>query len=121
MRDNYVGPPTFSLALQWSLQFFHSRIATDSRTHNIRNGFLRFLLLFLRSTLLLNRNKHIGEELLVFHKFAFPSTLLMTPWTQKKDPDSKKSESTHLYCATVLPTGVYNFGIIFKVLWYISF
>jgi len=29
--------------------------------HNIQNGFPHFLLLFLRSTLLLNRNKQIGE------------------------------------------------------------
>jgi len=28
---------------------------------------------------LLNRNKHIGEECFVFYKFAFPSTLLLTP------------------------------------------
>jgi len=33
-----------------------------SRTHNIDNGFLHSLLSFLMSTLLLNRNKHIGEE-----------------------------------------------------------
>jgi len=32
-----------------------------SRTYNIQNGFLHSLLLFLRSTVLLNRNKHIGE------------------------------------------------------------
>jgi len=37
------------------------------------------LLLLLRSTLLLNRKKHIGEELFVFYKFAFPSILLLTP------------------------------------------
>jgi len=49
-----------------------------SRTHNIQNGFPHFLLLFLRSTLLLKINKHIGEELFVFYKFAFPSTLLMS-------------------------------------------
>ena len=36
-----------------------------SRTHNIQNGVLHSLLLFLRSTLLLNRNKHIGEECFV--------------------------------------------------------
>jgi len=29
--------------------------------------------------LLLNRNKHIGEEFFVFCKFAFPSILLLTP------------------------------------------
>jgi len=49
------------------------------RNHNIQNGFLHFLLLLLRSTFLLNRNKHIGEEFFVFHKFAFPSALLLTP------------------------------------------
>ena len=48
-----------------------------SRTHSIQNGFLHFLLLFLRSTLLLNRNKHIGEECFVFYKFEFQ--LLLTP------------------------------------------
>jgi len=50
-----------------------------SGTDNIQNGFLHFLLLFLRSTLLLNRNRYIGEELFVFYKFAFPSPLLLTP------------------------------------------
>jgi len=30
------------------------------------------------STLLLNRNKHIGEEFCVFCKFAFPTMLLLT-------------------------------------------
>jgi len=50
-----------------------------SRTHNIQNGFLYSLLVFLRSTLLLNRNKHIGEEFFVFCKFAFLSILLLTP------------------------------------------
>jgi len=37
------------------------------------------LLLFLTSTLLLNRNKHIGEEFCVFCKFAFLSIRLLTP------------------------------------------
>ena len=41
-----------------------------SRTHNIQNGFLHSLLVFLRSTLLLNRNKHIGEEF--FASLHFP-------------------------------------------------
>jgi len=31
---------------------------SHSRTHKIQNGFLQFLLLFLRSTLLRNRNRH---------------------------------------------------------------
>ena len=30
--DIYVDPPTFSLALQWPPHFFHSRIATGSKT-----------------------------------------------------------------------------------------
>jgi len=30
------------------------------------------------STLLLNRDKHIGEEFFVFGKFTFPSVLLLT-------------------------------------------
>ena len=29
--------------------------------------------------MLLNKNKHIGEEFFVFHKFSFPSTLLLAP------------------------------------------
>jgi len=37
-----------------------------SRTHNIQNGFVHLLLLFFRSTLLLNRNKHIGGQFCVF-------------------------------------------------------
>jgi len=50
-----------------------------SRTHNIQNGFLHSLLVFLRSTLLLNKNKRIGEEFFVFYKLAFPSILLLSP------------------------------------------
>jgi len=42
-----------------------------SRTRNTQNGFLHSLSLFLRSTLLLNRNKRIGEECFVFYKFEF--------------------------------------------------
>jgi len=40
-----------------------------SHTHNIQIGFLHSLLLFLRSTLLLNRNKHIGEEFFISWHF----------------------------------------------------
>ena len=50
-----------------------------SLTHNIQNGFLHSLLVFVRSTLFLNRNRYIGEEFFVFYKFAFPSILLLTP------------------------------------------
>jgi len=50
-----------------------------SSTHTIKNGFLHFLLLFLRSTLLLSTTKHIGEESFVFCKFAFPSALSLAP------------------------------------------
>jgi len=51
-----------------------------SRTHNIQNSFLRFLLFLLRSALLLNRNKRTGEEFFVFYKFAFSAILLLSPW-----------------------------------------
>jgi len=47
--------------------------------HNIQNGFLHFVLLLLRSTMLLNRNKHIAEDMFVFNKFAFPSTVILSP------------------------------------------
>ena len=50
-----------------------------SRTHKIQNGFLHSLLVFWRSSLLLIRNKHTGEEFFVFYKFALPSILLLTP------------------------------------------
>jgi len=33
----------------------------------------------LRSILLLNRNKNIGNDLLVFYKFPFPSTFILLP------------------------------------------
>jgi len=33
----------------------------------------------LKSLLLLNRNKNIGNDLLVFHKFPFPSTFILLP------------------------------------------
>jgi len=50
-----------------------------SRTHNTQNGFLHSLSLFLRSTLLLNRNKHIGEECFVFYKFEFQLNTFTDP------------------------------------------
>jgi len=55
----------------WLKQIYCSH----SRTHNIKNS----LFVFLRSTMLLNRNKHIGEDCFVFCKFVFPSILLLTP------------------------------------------
>ena len=50
-----------------------------SRTRNIQNGFVHSLLVFLRSTLLLNRNKHISEAFFVFCKFAFPFNTFTVP------------------------------------------
>jgi len=50
-----------------------------SRNKKIQNGFQSFPLLFLRSILLLNRNKNIGKDLLVFYKFPFPSTFILPP------------------------------------------
>jgi len=49
------------------------------RTHNIQSGFLHSLSLFLRSTLLLNKNKHIGEECFVFYKFEFQLNTFTDP------------------------------------------
>jgi len=42
----------------------------------IQNGFLYFLLSFLRSTLLLMRNKHNLVTIFVFYKFALPSRFI---------------------------------------------
>ena len=42
-----------------------------SRIHNTQNVFLHSVSLFLRSTLLLNRNKHIGEECFLFISLNF--------------------------------------------------
>jgi len=47
------------------------------RNKKIQHGCLSFLLLFLRSTLFLNRNKNISNDLLVFCNFPFPSTFLL--------------------------------------------
>jgi len=33
----------------------------------------------MRSVLVLNRNKHIGNDLFVFYKFPLPSTFVVTP------------------------------------------
>jgi len=37
------------------------------------------LLLFQRSTWLLNRNHHVGDDFFVFYKFRLPSTFLLPP------------------------------------------
>jgi len=50
-----------------------------SRNKKIQNGFQSFLQLFLRSILLLNANKNIGNDLLVFCKFPFPSSFVLLP------------------------------------------
>jgi len=41
--------------------------------------FQSFLLLFLRSILLLSGKKNIGNDLLVFYEFPFPSTFILPP------------------------------------------
>ena len=43
-----------------------------SRTHKIQNGFLHFLVLFLRSKFWLNRSKHVVENFLFFISLYFP-------------------------------------------------
>jgi len=87
-----IALPVLSRRRQRELTFHHSTIGnfmvnmielkqvycSYSRTHNVQNVFLHSPLLFLRSTLLLKRNKQIGEEFRVFCKFAFPQTPLLT-------------------------------------------
>ena len=50
-----------------------------SRTRNTQNVFLHSLSLFLRTTLLLNRNKHIVEGCFVFYKFEFQLNTFTDP------------------------------------------
>jgi len=45
--------------------------------HENSEWFQSFLLLFFKSILLLNGNKNIGNDLLVFYKFPFPSTFIL--------------------------------------------
>jgi len=67
-------------AISWLIKIELKQIyCSFSRNKKIQNGFQSFLLVFLRSILLLNRNKNIGNDLLVFHKFPFPSTFILLP------------------------------------------
>jgi len=73
------GGGAFFITVSWVISWF-SKIELKeiyrsySRNKKIPNGFQSFLVLSLRSILLLNRNKKIGNDLLVFYKFPFPST-----------------------------------------------
>jgi len=71
---------TVLLAISWFVKIKLKQIyCSYSRNKKIQNGFQSFLLMFLRSILLLNRNKNIGKDLLVFYKFPFPSTFTLLP------------------------------------------
>jgi len=78
------GGGAFFITVSWLISWFDKielKQIYCSYSHNkkIRNGFQSFLLLFFRSILLMNRNKNIGNDLLVFYKFPFPSTFLLLP------------------------------------------
>jgi len=49
--------------------------------------------IILRSILLLNRNKNIGNDLLVFYKFPFPSTFILLPLPYRFSGCLKRSMS----------------------------
>jgi len=49
--------------------------------------------IILRSILLLNRNKNIGNDLLIFYKFPIPSTFILLPLTYRFSACLKRSMS----------------------------
>jgi len=74
----------FFITILWVISWFvkielKQIYCSFSRNKNIQDSCLWFLLLFLKSILLLNRNKNIGNDLFVFHKFPFPSTFHCPP------------------------------------------
>jgi len=78
------GGSAFFITVLWVISWFikielKQIYCSYSRNRKIQNGFPSFLLLFLRSILLLNRNKNIGNDLLALYKFSFPSTLYCSP------------------------------------------
>jgi len=78
------GGGAFFITVLWIISWFikielKQIYCSYSRNKKIQNGFQSFLLLFLRSILLLNRNKNIDNDLLVFYKFPFPSTFVLLP------------------------------------------
>jgi len=69
---------TVSLGISWFIKIDLKQIyCSYSGTQKIQNDFLQFVLLFLRSTLLMNRNKHNRQR--YFYKFPLPSTVLLLP------------------------------------------
>jgi len=70
---------TVSWVISWVMKMDLKQIhCSYSGTQQIQNDFLSFLLLFLRSTLLMNRNNIIGNDL--FCKFPLPSSLFVLPF-----------------------------------------
>jgi len=67
-------------AISWFIKIELKQVCCSYlRNKKIQNGFPSFLLLFFRSILLLNGNKNIVNDLFVFYKFPFPSTLILLP------------------------------------------
>ena len=94
------GGCAFFITVLWVISWFikidlKQIYCSCSRNKKIENGFQPFLLLFLRSIFLLNKNKNIGNDLLVFYKFFFaqlytaPHTLLLF-WRAWKEARVKK-------------------------------
>jgi len=69
---------TVSQVISWFIKIDLKQIyCSNFDTQKIQNDFLSFLLLFLRSTLLMNRNKHNWKRF--FYKFPLLSTVLLLP------------------------------------------
>jgi len=62
---------TVSLVISWFITTNLKHTYCSCSHKKIQNGFLSFLLLFFRP-MLLNRHKHIGNDLFVFYKFPLP-------------------------------------------------
>jgi len=63
------------------------------RNKKIQNGFHYFCYYFVVSKLLLNRNKNIGNDLLVLYKFPLPSTFTLLPLPYRFSARLKSSMS----------------------------
>jgi len=74
----------FFITVLWAISWFvkiklKQIYCSYLRNKKIQDRFQSFLLVFLRSILVLNRNKNIGKDLLVFYKFPFPPTFTLLP------------------------------------------
>jgi len=76
------GGGAFFITVLWVISWFikidlKQIYCSCSRNKKIQNGYQSFLLLFLRSIFLLNRNKNIGNVLLVFYVFFSLNFILL--------------------------------------------